>query len=28
MMKQHSAIPHSFPRTRPILSNLSLWIWY
>jgi hypothetical protein len=24
MMKQHSALPHSFPRTRPILSNLSL----
>jgi hypothetical protein len=24
MMKQHSALPHSFPRTRLILSNLSL----
>jgi hypothetical protein len=24
MMKQHSALPHSFPRTKLILSNLSL----
>ena len=24
MMKQHSALPHSYPRSRPILSNLSL----
>jgi hypothetical protein len=28
MMKQHSALPHSFPRTKLIFSNLSLWIWY
>jgi hypothetical protein len=28
MMKQHSALPHSFWRTKWILSNLSLWIWY
>jgi hypothetical protein len=24
MTKHHSALPHSFPRTKPILSNLSL----